>query len=250
MTHRQTHLPIIQKAHTEGWLRSLSIYYKIKILYRNSTIYNYSPNTLARLLDLSANTIRKHIKILERHDLVRYHSGNLTCVSIISFKKINNKRCTIHLKKEYSLKQIEHALLSKPLEAYTIANKKIVYRKRRDKDLLMGNIEPRNARDIRRQKYLKRNIGKYENEFNDKVIFSFRKLSIKLGIGINRLTEMLKFLSKEGIISYFVIRKRLYKQSYKSYCSIKDNLQGYTYWHNGWSYYVEGSFLLTKQYFN
>jgi len=59
-------------------MRDLAFYVKVKGLYKNSTIYNYSVRRLSQLIDMSPSTVHGYMKRLEADGLIRRHSNNLT----------------------------------------------------------------------------------------------------------------------------------------------------------------------------
>jgi len=90
---------IIEQAFNEGWHDSLYYYIKIKTLYRNPIIYNYSYRKISRLTGVSTSVLSKHIKVLLNNKLAHIRNGHLCFYSqdnvIQNFKK--NEKVIINL---------------------------------------------------------------------------------------------------------------------------------------------------------
>lgn len=74
-------------------------YFYFKSKFRNSIIYNYTPEKLSKLTGVSINTVRKYIGILKEDKMVKMHLNNLVFVSIYKvksryddFRKLQDKR--------------------------------------------------------------------------------------------------------------------------------------------------------------
>lgn len=90
---------IIEQAFNDGWHDSLYYYIKIKTLYTNPIIYNYSYRKISRLTEVSTSVLSKHIKILINNKLAHVRNGHLCFYSqdkiIQDFKK--NEKSIINL---------------------------------------------------------------------------------------------------------------------------------------------------------
>lgn len=75
-------LPIglIKEAQSDGWLRSLAYYVRLKSLYKNNTHYNFSLRSLGERVGCSPACLAHHLKELAKQDLIRRHSRNMTFV--------------------------------------------------------------------------------------------------------------------------------------------------------------------------
>lgn len=83
-------LPIglIKEAQSDGWLRSLAYYVRLKSLYKNNTHYNFSLRSLGERMGCSPACLAHHLRELGKHDLIRRHSRNMT---FIGARKLQSK---------------------------------------------------------------------------------------------------------------------------------------------------------------
>lgn len=86
---KKVYLPIrlINMANEGRWLSSLAYFVRLKALFKNCTIYNFSLRKAAELIKCSPSTLQHHLKILESLGLVRYHYGNITCMGFYRLKE-------------------------------------------------------------------------------------------------------------------------------------------------------------------
>jgi len=68
---------IIELAFNEGWHDSLYYYIRVKKLYHNPVIYNYTNRKIATQIGASPSSIAKHIKILIEKGLAHKRDNNL-----------------------------------------------------------------------------------------------------------------------------------------------------------------------------
>lgn len=70
-------LGLLHQANDEGWMRSLDYFCRLKALYFNGVVYNYSMRKLGELLKVSPTTIKHHILVLEKKGLIAYEGKNI-----------------------------------------------------------------------------------------------------------------------------------------------------------------------------
>jgi hypothetical protein len=92
---------LIESANNEGWLRSLGYFVRLKAAFKKPTFYNFSLRKASEAIKCSPATLAHHLRVLEAEGLIRYHSGNLTCMG----KK--------ELKKRFGCKKVERVAVSK-----------------------------------------------------------------------------------------------------------------------------------------
>lgn len=69
---------LVEKARTEGWLRSLALFVSIKGIYRNGVFYNYNSRKLSALTGMSHSSVNKHIQLLIGKGLVVPQGKHIT----------------------------------------------------------------------------------------------------------------------------------------------------------------------------
>jgi len=127
---------------------TFSYFIKLKYLYSNSTIYNFSLRKSANLIGVSPNSIKKHLKIMKKMGIVRITkskngNNNLTFISIKKITELyglnHNNRCgSITFHKNDKIQSIKTILYSKIL----INNiNKQKYRIKGKSNLLMRKID-------------------------------------------------------------------------------------------------------------
>jgi DNA-binding Lrp family transcriptional regulator len=103
MFRKYVNIPVklIESANNEGWLRSLGYFVRLKAAFKKPTFYNFSLRKASEAIKCSPATLAHHLRVLEAEGLVRYHSGNLTCMG----KK--------DLKKKFGSRKVERVVVSK-----------------------------------------------------------------------------------------------------------------------------------------
>jgi len=118
---------------------TFSYFIKLKYLYSNSTIYDFSLRKAARLIDVSPNSIKKHLSIMKKMGVIKVVKNkrgkeNITFSSIRKISKLygikQNSRCgSVLFHKSDSVQTIKTRLYSKILinninkQKYTIKSK-------------------------------------------------------------------------------------------------------------------------------
>lgn len=135
---RITHT-LIKKLIKSEEILTFCYFIKLKYIYSNSTIYNFSIRKAARLIDVSPNSIKFHLKKMEEMGIVNIIKNkkggkNITFSSISKISKIygvnhNNKCGSIIFRDSENVQDIKTRLYSKVLinnlnkQRYTIKGK-------------------------------------------------------------------------------------------------------------------------------
>ncbi|WP_312697084.1 hypothetical protein [Sphingobacterium mizutaii] len=73
-------LKLVNTAVKYDWLLSLCYFARIRQLYKNGKVYNYSLRKVSRKLDCSPSTLSVHLKKLQANKLITISHGNLQCI--------------------------------------------------------------------------------------------------------------------------------------------------------------------------
>ena len=57
--------------------RKLSFILKVKSIYKNSIVYDYTPKSLANKINVSEYMVNKYIPLIEKMDMCRYEGKHL-----------------------------------------------------------------------------------------------------------------------------------------------------------------------------
>ena len=100
LTKRRTHINISPEFFT-GYckdaveFKAIVFFYFCKSKYKNSQIYNYTPNKLSTLTGVSANTVRKYVGILKSLGLVEKKNKNLLFINPKRIMDFSQKKVSI-----------------------------------------------------------------------------------------------------------------------------------------------------------
>ena len=85
----RVYLPVklINSANEGSWLLTLAYFVRLKALYKNCTIYDFTGRKAAELIKCSPTTLNFHIKILEELGLARRHHSNMTFIGFDKLKE-------------------------------------------------------------------------------------------------------------------------------------------------------------------
>jgi hypothetical protein len=109
MYRSTVYLPIklINQANNENWLRSLAYLVRLKAAYKNPTFFKFSLRKVAASIKCSPACLAFHLKVLEQHGLVRFHSSNLTVTGYRALERMfRTKRftgVTVDIKNQYDI---------------------------------------------------------------------------------------------------------------------------------------------------
>lgn len=230
---RQTDENMIESAIDNNWLLSLAFFYKLKVNFVNSIIYNYSLRSLANKLNISHNTVRKHISILLKYDLVSLSSGHLKLSPLKSIiKKYRLKGeflCTLLLRKESTLTEIKYFLYGKIIEKKS--RQQIYASMFRDQDLRVKiNSDEQRTKNA---------------------LFSYESLSGIIKTTKSTIKKILEFLVETNIISKNLNIKKILKIKFKEYLHMKQIYSLYNgyFYKDGFLVKVCGTFIKFN-YFN
>lgn len=140
-------------------MRDLAFYVKLKGLYKNSTIYNFSVRKLSNKMDMSPSTIHGYLKRLEGDGLLRKHSNNLT----VSPQKPLANRCGIT-----HLKNVEVCCEGTVEEVMRLMRLEVLGRKQRQAAHVAEHGQRKNvSNDLKREKASHRKAQEYAMWVNE-----------------------------------------------------------------------------------
>lgn len=100
----------------EVGIAPFAFYIKLKSLYSNSTIYNYSLRKVSRLAGCSTTLAKKNLTILEKYGLIEYHHGNLTLKSQKNFSLKYRGKAKILINPDMSILVLKDKLIALLIE--------------------------------------------------------------------------------------------------------------------------------------
>ena len=220
---------------------TFSYFIKLKYLYSNSTIYNFSVRKASRLIGVSPNSIKFHLKKMENMNIintVKNKSGgdNITFSSIEKISKIygvnHNNRCgSIMFRDSESVQDVKTRLYSKVLisninkQRYTIKGKSNSLMRKRDQinKLRKSGISP---------EVLKRSIASERINFDTFICCETigEMLNKTKMTGYNQLMRMVNM----GILSvkkkYVTVLKNCRKELFDELCNNGELIKGKHYY--------------------
>jgi len=237
---RITHSLIKELIKSEEIL-TFSYFIKLKYLHSNSTIYNFSIRKASRLINVSPNSIKFHLKKMEEMNIVKTvnnKSGgvNMTFSSIEKVSKIyginHNNRCgSIMLRESESVQDVKTRLYSKVLinnlnkQRYTIKGKSNSLMRKRDQvnKLRKSGINP---------EILKRSIASERINFDTFICCETigEMINKTKMTGYNQLIRMVSM----GILSikkkYITVLKGCKKELFEELCKSGELIKGKHYY--------------------
>jgi predicted transcriptional regulator len=220
---------------------TFSYFITLKYLYSNSTIYNFSVRKASRLIGVSPNSIKFHLKKMENMNIintVKNKSGgkNITFSSIEKISRIygvnHNNRCgSIMFRDSESVQDVKTRLYSKVLinnlnkQRYTIKGKSNSLMRKRDQinKLRKSGISP---------EILKRSIASERINFDTFICCETigEMLNKTKMTGYNQLMRMVNM----GIMSvkkkYVTVLKNCKKEVFDELCNNGELIKGKHYY--------------------
>lgn len=131
MTRLNVNIDVIQKYNaTKSDILTLAFYYKLKSLFTESNIYNYTKKRIAELVGLSQSQAAKYISKLKELNLVTIENGTLKVAPLsFLFKRNPYKVRTILIDSNDSVKSIAVKLKEKLIEENILNQNYIVKNK-------------------------------------------------------------------------------------------------------------------------
>tara|TARA_B100000963_G_C22629359_1_gene674075 strand:- start:752 stop:1531 length:780 start_codon:yes stop_codon:yes gene_type:complete len=237
---RVTH-SLIKRLIKSDEILTFSYFVKLKYLYSNSTIYNFSIRKASRLINVSPNSIKVHINRMNRMgiiNIVKNKSGgvNITFSSINKVSKIygvnhNNKCGSIMFRDSENVQDIKTRLYSKVLinnlnkQRYSIKGKSNSLMRKRDQldKLRKSGISP---------EVLKRSIASERINFDTFICCdTIGEMLCKTKMtGYNQLMKMVSM----GILSvkkkYMTVLKNCKKEDFENLCNNGELIKGKHYY--------------------
>jgi len=219
-----------------GLMRSLAFFARCKALYKNSTVYSYSPVKLASKLGYSPNMVRHHVRILESEGLIRRTAKNITFVKV----SVRHKS-TVIIEDQDTLKDITYKLYAKLLERNV------------DQQIWMSEkkAEVRKKHQVKTLKQLKRILrlekdARFEKPHNPDITLSLSSISQLLGVSIRTAVSVRKFLEEKGYITLKTTTEKLGKMSFLTFLYSGEPV---SYWYKGYAYKPKPSLITLVPYY-
>lgn len=194
---------------------AFALFLKVKSLFKNGVIYNYTPNKLRTLTGFSDYQVRKYTSLAIKEGLLSIHGSNLHCLSFknLRAKTPEEKFCKIiQIKKSDSLKDIESKIRFTFLQIRSFDRYNFYYTKKRDlndmNDFSVDVTPEERSRICKRflrfqseQRLKKSNVlEKIENLTSYKI--GYRLLSEYMGVSVAKVKPLLKYFEKIGYIKF------------------------------------------------
>jgi hypothetical protein len=136
-------IDLVKKAQQEGWTKALTY---LALLKRNkTTYYNFTYQSVSKLLGCSKSTLKRNLDILRHKDLCYFQNGNLC---LVGTKKLqarfkHKKLAQIELIKGKEKLSIEYVLVSEKLTSQEYYIDKLAELKRLTKLISTGKYIPK-----------------------------------------------------------------------------------------------------------
>jgi len=210
----QTHPVLLEKVH--GNVRAMAVYHFYKSRYLNSTIYHFSYNKVAKDLNMSWRSAKKHIDFLIDNGWARHHKDNLTFVDIrrigVEYKLHPKLYRTIKTTRKSSLQDIEDVLYTMSLNNYCMRQDYVQGVKHDRKLMQQSNafIPYKRAKKIAKLN----ESGQYLGKCYDHVIISARNLGRKWNVSSSKAASIIRRLKSKHLISTQQVIDLVSKQFY------------------------------------
>jgi len=114
-----TSIKLIELAATERWIKSLALFYVLKLTFGNSVIYNYRKRMkeLSGRFGIAIKTLYSYLDMLNSKGLIEKNKGNSNNLHLTSIKKI-----TAYPIKKNARSQFQLMIIFKLLYANFIIN--------------------------------------------------------------------------------------------------------------------------------
>ncbi|MFZ7121788.1 MAG: hypothetical protein ACOWWH_12680 [Eubacteriaceae bacterium] len=202
-TPRASFLNINTSLLQEIGINPFTFYIKLKSLYKNSTIYNYSINKISKLARCSNYLTKKNISILEKHGLIIFNNGNITLRNQKNYS--NTGKAKIKISSNSKLKDIKECLLLELL-------------KRKQNQQIYAKLKVI-RKDLPKRKTLSKKLLMSEICDNDLVI-GIRTLSNYLNVSASYLCNFISKMKKQGKITVKHIKENLNNTPiFNNYCN-------------------------------
>ena len=82
----RVNIELVNYAVENNSIKHLAVFMRLKSLFSNSCIYNYTHNSLSRKSGYSLSFIKKHMSFFKKNGWVREHNGNLVFIKLSDLK--------------------------------------------------------------------------------------------------------------------------------------------------------------------
>ena len=212
---------IINKAIADGKVSSLAFFYKCKTEYANSVCYDYTPQKLAKLTDLSLNTVKKHVEWLKNQTIGRhlhgvYRSGDPMVYMVgnnLCFSRVQPKNHIARITtKGKTLKEIKYAIYGTQIRA------NIDHQHHKVRRIVHDNRILKHPRKSEKRQY--QELKRVDREIAHACRYAtlgVRKICSDLKIGSNTVKAVARYLKENDIGYSYQSKKFLARENGKLY---------------------------------
>lgn len=172
-------------------VKALELFLFVKTHHKSSTINNFTYKELSKQTKLCFTTLKKRIALLKEFELVEFVGKNK---QHLLFKSLRGKKSNINIG-ALDFSSIE--TIGDGLRALFLVQVQV--RKEYIKQLLLKFKNPNKSDDYKEIKREVRNRGLMNTQFKDYGI-SYKYIAKKLGIGFNKVSDLIKCAEKLGMI--------------------------------------------------
>lgn len=187
---------LIYEFSREGNLSELAFFFLVKVRHGNSTIFDATNHKLETKYGASRVTLKKHIKTLEKKNMLVKCGNNITCVYNSESTLKKNNVVYIRFRKKDTLieikRKLQFALLKKKAEQQSYI---------RD---IRSDLDRKNARiDLRGyKKYVRGNYGEKDGSYKPELVMSNYKLAEMLSCSIQSVSRIKKHWKLMGLVKF------------------------------------------------
>lgn len=182
----------IEKIGDSNVVKALELFLFVKAHYESSTIKDFQYKKLGEEVNLCYSTLKKRINILKELDLVEFVGKNK---QHLLFKSLRSKKSNVRIE-QIDFSSIK--TIGDGLRALFLVEMQL--RKEYIRQLMMKYKNPDKSDDYKAIRREVRKRGLMNKEFVDNGI-SYKYIATKLGIGYNKVTDLIKCATKRGMLA-------------------------------------------------
>lgn len=177
--------------------RKLAFLLKVKAMYVNSRIYNYTPKTLSNKLKVSEYIVKKTVACLEKDNMCYLEGGHLVFCSLNRIFTKNHRRTDFKISPKDNIKsivdKIDWLLLQKHIADQDYVRKK--------KSNVLKIKQPHSSVTAKEVRQAQKDEELLREGFSDRNVIGMRKLADILGSSTWKALKLVKDKSDQGLIN-------------------------------------------------